>query len=107
MAERQTTITPARGERRLGPTRPWDRGWGGNPLRTLQRMADEMDHVFEDFGFGRRWARPFWPFIAPEAALACAARHRRPMPQPDVLDQAPTRELRLRRVRQRLRGRSG
>ncbi|MBI2187739.1 MAG: hypothetical protein HYU37_11590 [Acidobacteria bacterium] len=53
MAERQTAMTPTREERRLGSTRPW--GWGGSPFGTLQRMADEMDRMFEDFGVGRRW----------------------------------------------------
>lgn len=28
--------------------------WSGGPFRTLQRMADEMDRMFDDFGFGRR-----------------------------------------------------
>ena len=61
MAEhRQTAITPSRSERRTGLTRStWDRGWGGSPFRTLQRMADDMDRVFEDFGFGRL-PRPAW-----------------------------------------------
>jgi HSP20 family protein len=26
----------------------------------MQRMADEMDRLFDDFGFGRRWLRPSW-----------------------------------------------
>jgi HSP20 family protein len=26
----------------------------------MQRMADEMDQLFDDFGFGRRWLRPSW-----------------------------------------------
>jgi HSP20 family protein len=26
----------------------------------MQRMADEMDRWFDDFGFGRRWLRPSW-----------------------------------------------
>jgi HSP20 family protein len=26
----------------------------------MQRMADEMDRIFEDFGAGHRSARPFW-----------------------------------------------
>jgi HSP20 family protein len=35
---------------------------GGSPLRAVQRMVDEMDRVFDDFGFGRRqWLRPSWP----------------------------------------------
>ena len=35
-------------------------GWGGSTGRALQRMGDEMDRMFEDFGFGRRWTRPLW-----------------------------------------------
>ena len=58
MAERQTAMTPSREERRPGLTRPW--GWGGSPFNALQRMADEMDRLFDDFGFGRRAAEPFW-----------------------------------------------
>jgi HSP20 family protein len=58
MAERQTAMTPTREERRLGLSRPL--GWGGTPFRTLQRMADEMDRMFDDFGLGRRWTRPLW-----------------------------------------------
>ena len=58
MAERQTGMTPAGEERRGGLTRPSE--WGGSPFRSLQRMADEMDRMFEDFGIGRRWARPLW-----------------------------------------------
>jgi HSP20 family protein len=26
----------------------------------MQRMADEMDRMFDDFGLGRRWLRPSW-----------------------------------------------
>jgi HSP20 family protein len=40
-------------ERQQGLTRP---GWSSGPFRTLQRMADEMDRVFDDFGLGRRWS---------------------------------------------------
>jgi HSP20 family protein len=58
MAERQTAMTPTREERRLGLSRPL--GWTGSPFRGLQRMADEMDRMFDDFGFGRRWTRPLW-----------------------------------------------
>ena len=57
MAERQTAMTPAREERRLGSSRPW--GLGGSPFRSLQRMADEMDRMFDDFGLGR-WTSPLW-----------------------------------------------
>lgn len=57
MAERQTSMTPAREERRPGFGR--STGWGGGPLRALQRMADEMDRMFDDFGLGRRTS-PGW-----------------------------------------------
>lgn len=59
MAEKDTAITPAREERRPGHLRPY--GWSGSPFGTLQRIADEMDRMFDDFGFGRRWGRaPLW-----------------------------------------------
>lgn len=41
-------MTPTRQERRLGVTRP--SGWGAAPFRALQRFADEMDRMFDDFG---------------------------------------------------------
>jgi HSP20 family protein len=65
MAEKQNAMTPAREERRLGVTRPWD--WGGTPFRALQRMADQMDRMFEDFGVGSRLMRPFWRETGVEA----------------------------------------
>lgn len=58
MAERQTSLTPTREARRTGLARPWS--WDVSPFSALQRMADEMDRMFEDFGFGRRWIRPLW-----------------------------------------------
>jgi HSP20 family protein len=58
MAEKQTAMTPTRDERRIGLTRSG--GWGESPFRMLQRMADEMDRMFDDVGLGRRWARPPW-----------------------------------------------
>jgi HSP20 family protein len=58
MAEKQGALTPTREERRLGRAQPW--GWGVSPFRAMQRMADEMDRLFDDFGFGRRWLRPSW-----------------------------------------------
>lgn len=30
-----------------------------SPFRTLERFADEMDRMFEDFGFGRGWTQRF------------------------------------------------
>ena len=57
MAEKQTSITPRREERRLGLSRP--QGSGISPFRTMQRFADEFDRMFEDLGFGRHLATPF------------------------------------------------
>jgi HSP20 family protein len=33
--------------------------WDITPFRSLQRLSDEMDRIFENFGLGRRWSRPF------------------------------------------------
>jgi HSP20 family protein len=53
-------MSPARGERRPEWSRPSD--WSSSPFNAMQRMVDEMDRIFGDFGFGRRWgARPFSP----------------------------------------------
>lgn len=32
--------------------------WSDNPFRMLQRFADEVDRMFDDFGFGRGWMAP-------------------------------------------------
>jgi HSP20 family protein len=49
MAERRTEVAP-REERRLARRETSDLG---NPFRMIERFADEMDRIFEDFGFGR------------------------------------------------------
>lgn len=60
MAERQTSVTPTRQERGVTRSRPSE--WGGTPFRTLQRFADEIDRMFDDFGLGRRGrSLPMWP----------------------------------------------
>jgi HSP20 family protein len=56
MAEKDTAITPTREGR--GLTRP--REWSASPSTMLQRFADEMDRMFDDFGLGRRSAWPLW-----------------------------------------------
>ena len=58
MTERQSAMTPVRQEQRPARSRPF--GWGGSPFGSLQRFADEMDRMFEDFGFGQRWNAPSW-----------------------------------------------
>ncbi len=60
MAERNTAMTsgPTREERRQGLTRWFDADL--RPMRSLQRLADEMERMFDDFGFGRRGAAAPW-----------------------------------------------
>jgi HSP20 family protein len=53
MAEQQTSMTSARQER--GVARPLTSGFGG-PFAALQRFADEVDRMFEDFGMPRSWS---------------------------------------------------
>jgi HSP20 family protein len=65
MPEKQSGITPTRQERRLARNTPF--GLGGGPFRSLQRLADEMDRMFDDFGLGRRWGQaPQWRGAASE-----------------------------------------
>jgi HSP20 family protein len=56
MAEKQSALTPTR-EQQHGLRRPTS--WDVSPFRALQQMADDMDRMFDDFGLGRRWMRPF------------------------------------------------
>ena len=55
MAEKSSAMTP-RSEsdmaRRESQTE--------SPFRMLQRFADEMDSVFDDFGLGRSWRSTVW-----------------------------------------------
>jgi HSP20 family protein len=56
MADKQTAMTTAREDRDIARG---TRGWVGSPFRVLQRFADEMDRMFDDFGVGwRRGAMP-------------------------------------------------
>jgi HSP20 family protein len=57
MAEKDNAMTPTRGTRRTGLARPWS--GDVSPFRSFQRMADEMDRMFDEFGFGSRWLSPF------------------------------------------------
>jgi len=60
MADRDTAIRPTREEGgRLA--RSSTSGRGQSPFRALQRLSDEFDRMFDDFGFGRpSMAMPFW-----------------------------------------------
>ena len=54
MAERQSSMTPWREEERgIGRGRP--ERWQSSPFHLLQRVAEDMDRMFDQFGFGRRW----------------------------------------------------
>jgi HSP20 family protein len=55
MAEKRTEVAP-RAQRGLSQQQPF--ADFGNPFRTLERFADEMDRVFGDFGLGQRWMSP-------------------------------------------------
>ena len=54
MAEKTTEVAPREGQRlaRRGPAPI------GNPFQTLERLADEMDRILDDFGHGRNWLLP-------------------------------------------------
>ena len=51
MAAKSTDMTRERHDHRLDRS-----GYGG----TLRRFADEMDRLFDDFGFHRSWLPPRW-----------------------------------------------
>jgi HSP20 family protein len=61
MAEK-TAMTQTQRESRLSRARP---EWAG-PFGAFQRLTDEMDRLFEDVGFGRRWFSQPW---RPDAEL--------------------------------------
>jgi HSP20 family protein len=56
MAEK-TTMAPTQREGQL--TRRMPSTWNARPWGTLQRFTDEIDRIFDDFGFGHRsWSAP-------------------------------------------------
>ena len=57
MAEKNTAVS-LREEHRLGRREPF--ASTGSPFQMLERFADEMDRVFDDFGLGRSWFTPQW-----------------------------------------------
>jgi HSP20 family protein len=56
MAEKDTALTSSRETRSPGIGR--HSGWGVSPFRALQQLSDEMDRMFDDFGFNRGWRSP-------------------------------------------------
>jgi HSP20 family protein len=59
MAEKQTEITP---REQRGLTRGEPPANFANPFRMLEHFTNEMDRVFDDFGFGRGWLSPRFGF---------------------------------------------
>jgi HSP20 family protein len=57
MAEKNTEIAPREGQRltRRAPVSTL-----GTSSIMFDRLSDEIDRVFEDFGFGREWLSPRW-----------------------------------------------
>jgi len=62
MAEKQTSMTSTRQER--GLARPLAFEFGAGPFAALQRFADEVDRMFEDFGVSRGMSP--WSGTAPQ-----------------------------------------
>ena len=54
MAEKTTEIAPREQQRPVRRQQPWP----DSPFRMLERFADEIDSVFDDFGLGRSWLSP-------------------------------------------------
>jgi len=55
MAEKTTDIAPREQQRVTTRREPL---WASNPFQVLERFADEIDSVFDDFGFGRSALSP-------------------------------------------------
>ena len=55
MAEKRTEVAQPEGK---GLVRRESSADIGSPFRMLERFADEMDRVFDDFGFGRGLLAP-------------------------------------------------
>src|SRR5438876_5508293 len=70
MAEKETEVAK-REERQLARRDPFLNV--GNPIQVLDRFADEMDRVFDDFGFGRGWLTPRFGRSGLRSALRVAA----------------------------------
>src|ERR1043166_6089932 len=63
MAEKRTEVA----QRQSGDVSRRDSSRWTNPFGLMERFADEIDRVFDDFGFGRSWISP--RFGARESSL--------------------------------------
>jgi HSP20 family protein len=57
MAEKTTDVARREGQQGQQQMTRRESLWG-EPFASLERIADEMDRVFDDFGFGRNWLAP-------------------------------------------------
>ena len=55
MAQKSTEVAPREGQSNV---RRYSGGALENPFRRFDRFREEMDRVFDDFGFGRNWLSP-------------------------------------------------
>jgi HSP20 family protein len=72
MAEKTTEVATREGQRLARRNAP---SAIASPIRMLERFADEMDRLFDDFGVGSRWAAPGWGRQSLDAPLRRAASH--------------------------------
>jgi HSP20 family protein len=67
MAEKMTDVARREGQQHGQPMTRRESPWAG-PFASLERFADEIDNVFDDFGLGRNWLAPRfgrgWPRTA-------------------------------------------
>jgi HSP20 family protein len=56
MAENTKNTVPSRQQQQ--PMTRRETPWIGSPFRMLERFADEIDSVFDNFGLGRTWLSP-------------------------------------------------
>jgi HSP20 family protein len=53
MADEKSTMASTRREGQVARRTP--SSWGGSPWSALKQWSEEVDRMFGDFGFGRRW----------------------------------------------------
>jgi HSP20 family protein len=72
MAEKSTEVAPREGQR-LARREPFSAA--DNPFRMLERVAQELDRVFDDFGVGHGWSHPRWSRGLPPTPWRGTAAH--------------------------------
>ena len=67
MAEKTTDVARREGQQQAPVARREPQHYSG-PFGSLERFADEIESVFDDFGLGRSWLAPRWGRGWPRAA---------------------------------------